>query len=177
MRIISEVKKMYLKKQLNSEAKKVVVYLLNGLSEFKNQFIDTFNYYKDNTRIASPLSLLALVKKSKEKENKEVEVIKTFAPTTHIFKVKLKFPEDRNIYLEYINSIPNGYGVLEPVDGNGYSIEDFETYEGIITLVFYNEVCVDVRGRIDSETGEVTFSNLGTTSEIYGINSNKSKTK
>lgn len=168
---------MYLKKQISPKVRETVVYLLSGLSEFKNLFIETFNYYKDNTRIASPLSLLALVKDSKEKDNKEVEVMKTFAPTTHIFKVKLKFPEDRNIYLEYINTIPNGYGVLEPVDDNGYSIEDFETYEGIVTLVFYNEVYVNVKGILDSETGEVTFNNPGTVSIIYGNNLNKSKTK
>lgn len=160
---------MISKEQISSKAKDVVVYLLMGLSEFRDEFVLAFSDYKDNTRIASPLSLLSLVNNSKEKEQKDVEVTKTFEPSTHIYKRMLKFPEDRNLYLEYINSVPNGYGVLEPVDGSGYSIDDIGSYEGLITLVFYNETYVDVKGKLDIDTGEYLFNNPGVTSTFcYG---------
>ena len=160
---------MISREQISSKVKDAISYLLGELREFREEFI----YCVHNARIASPLSLMSLLNNGKDKEQKALEVTKTFEPYAHLYKMVLQFPEDRNIYLECINSAPTGYKFLEPLDGVGYAIEDIDSYEGLITLVFYNETYVDVRGRLNTDTGEYMFNNPGVPSKfIMGSKSN-----
>lgn len=60
-----------------------------------------------------------------------------------------------------LNNIPTGYGVLEPVDGCGYSIEDINSYVGEITLIFYNCGYVNAVGIYDEDSDTYVFNNPG----------------
>lgn len=146
---------MIFSRKLVTESKSRCVSFLTELSFVLNEYVDFIRESKLNVRVASPFSILS------PREEKIEEVVKVFEPNKHIYTRKFMFPENKDIYLEYLSNLPEGYGVLEPTDGCGYTIEDFDNYQGIVTLTFYNDVMVMVKGLHDIKTDTYVFDNPG----------------
>lgn len=146
-------------KEVRSKAVSVGLHYMMDAYEFKKEFFEVLKELKTYIRVATPFSLLSIL--NNEKEQVKKEIIKVFEPNTHIFKRKLIFPENRDIYMDLLNNVPTGYGMLEPVDGSGYSIEDINTYVGDVTLIFYNDVYVNSVGVYDEESKVYVFDKPG----------------
>ena len=152
---------MIFSRKLVTDSKSRCVSFLTDLRFVLNEYIEFIRESKLNVRVASPLSILS------SREERKEEVIKVFEPNTHIYTRKFLFPENRDIYLEYISNVPEGYGVLDPTDGCGYCIEDFDNYQGTVILTFYNDVMVVVKGFYDRNTDTYVFNNPGEVSLGY----------
>lgn len=162
---------MISREEISSKAKKKVIYLLTNLMDFRKEFVEICDECISEIKVVRPLSLLNSINAIKDKGTAPKETItKTFEPNMHIYTRRLKFPENRNLYLEYLKNIPNGYGVLETVDDSGYCIDDLDTYEGIIKLTFYNKTFVEVEGVYNPENGEYMFDNSGVGLTVYSYN-------
>lgn len=149
-------------KKMGSKAISISLQYIMNAYEFKNDFLDVLKELGTNIKVSSPVSLLSILSGKKEvKKAVKEDIYKVFEPNTHIFKRKLLFPENMDIYNEMLNNIPTGYGVLEPVDGCGYSIEDINSYVGEITLIFYNCGYVNAVGIYDEDSDTYVFNNPG----------------
>ena len=152
---------MVLKEYISSNIKNSFTYFSILFNDLKDEFFLSFKEFKEDLKITSSISLLSLLNNNKSQKNDDTFLLKVFEPNTHIYFRMFKFPLEKDMYISYINSLPEGYEALEPVDENGYSIEDLDNYNGLIKVIFYNSSFVLVKGEKDSETDEIRYSNPG----------------
>lgn len=165
-------------KQINSLCKNIWIYFAMEVNEFKQEFKDIFSMTYTGALVSSQtqLSLPLVTHQSEIKKKEKRKIEKGFSPDTHIITKTLQLPKDRDLLYFYLNDIPKGYGVLEPVDINGYSIEDINVYHGDIKLIFYNIEFVSAVGVYDETLKEYIFDSPGRIVD-YGYNSLKQRNK
>ena len=155
---------MISRKEIDSKVKNVCRSIYLEFVDKREEFTQIIGEFRSSLKVASPLSVLSLINDKKKREKEDI--IKLFEPNTHVYTRKLLFPDNREFYLDHLSNIPEGYGVLEATDDCGYSIEDIDSYEGIVTLYFYNDVYVNVRGIYDDNIGEYVFNEPGVVSTV-----------
>lgn len=146
------------------------VELVKKYSEVKSEVLDAIDYLKTGAKFVDSKSFLSNF--LKKKNTIPQFNLKTYEPNSHVYTRILELPKDRELFNNLKNNIPEGYNILEARDKAGYAIEDIDNYVGVIKVIYYNEVYVEVVGTYNEETLEYDYNRFGNVTDFVYYESN-----